>query len=186
MTAMNAASEKEFVERCDAIFNSMNRKYLGKIANFLNWSIEDMRQEFRLVCWEAWLGRNNFDSSVGDIKGYFFGKTRTFLYKRDGYRNFKYVDDMIAGKDFQGADTAKSVLEELIDREEQEENDKVNCQRHMAYSSAGMPVKGRRSLLYRLWKQGMSQTQIAKIGGCSQGQISRVLKKEAASYANAH
>jgi len=188
MDTMDSLFQKEFVSRCDAIFKSMNRRYLRGIAWYLNCSMDDLRQEFRLICWEAFSGNNGFDSSKGDIMGYFFGKMKTLIYKRDGYRNFQHSDDFEGLIESQSLvdenQFESSVLDKLIDDENSKESEATDQQWAALYSFMTVSMKRNvqcQSVMYRLWKCGLNQMQIAKISGRSQGYVSRVLKKEAES-----
>jgi hypothetical protein len=173
-------AEAEFMERCDAAFALVNRAYLAKVARFLNWSMEDMRQEFRLVCWEAWSGQSAFDSAKGDIVSYFIGRIRTLLYKRDGYHDFQHDKSWHSQTDDEDLyiPTAPSVLDTLLERERAQEDDALerNWRTLCAFAQASTKTKERP--VSRLWKQGLSQTQIAKISGHSQAYISRILKEQ--------
>ncbi|MDR2990705.1 MAG: hypothetical protein LBU72_01995 [Burkholderiaceae bacterium] len=177
------------MQRCDAAFALVNRTYLAKVARFLNWLMEDMRQEFRLVCWEAWSGQSAFDPSKGDITSYFIGRIRTLLYKRDGYHDFSHDKfwNTEGETDNQTRDhhnnAVPSVLDTLMDRENAQDNEaeERNWRALCSFMEASAKKKGRHDPVSRLWEQGLSQTQIARISGYSQAHISRILKKQASA-----
>jgi DNA-directed RNA polymerase specialized sigma subunit len=143
--------------------------------------MQDMKQEFRLVCWEAWSGQGGFDSAKGTLQGYFIGKVKTLLYKRDGYSHFDHLED----EEIQTSDheefcaSAKSPLDLLIEQEEQNALDRNNRARTALDAFLGQPNRG--SWIRRLRQEGLSQSQIAALGGISQAHVSRVLKKEPAA-----
>ena len=172
--------QNEFTAQCDAAFAALDGIYLRKVAHYLNWSMQDMKQEFRLVCWEAWSGQGGFDSAKGTLQGYFIGKVKTLLYKRDGYSHFDHIEDeetKISDHEEFGV-SAKSPLDLLIEQEERQDIDRSHRARTALDAFLGHP--NRESWIRRLRQQGLSQSQIAALGGISQAHVSRVLKKEPA------
>jgi len=170
----------EFTAQCDAAFAALDGIYLRKVAHYLNWSMQDMKQEFRLVCWEAQSGQGGFDHSKGTLQGYFIGKVKTLLYKRDGYSHFDHLeDDEIQTRHEAFGPSAKSPLDLLIEQEEQNALDRNRRAKSALDAFIGQPR--RESWIRRLRRQGLSQSQIAALGGISQAHVSRVLKKELVS-----
>jgi hypothetical protein len=175
---MTMTPEEDFIDACDAAFAAINRRCLGELAYFLRWSMEDMRQEFRLICWEAQSGDGGFDGSKGTLQGYFIGKLKTLLYRRDGYHNFNPMDgDSRDGAALAeaGYATVKSTLDLLIEREEERQARQRN--RAESRLRALAPAFAKPGWVQRLRQQGLTQTQIARIGGVSQAHVSRALKK---------
>jgi DNA-directed RNA polymerase specialized sigma24 family protein len=175
---MTTAYEKEFVSKCDIAFAAINRKYLGELAYFLRWSMEDMRQEFRLTCWEALSSSGGFDKSKGTLQGYFVGKIKTLLYRRDGFHNFNSMDDDLhedAASTEASHATQPSTLDLLIEREDAQQELRRYRNESGLCSLAALPAKA--GWVQRLRQQGLTQTQIAEIGGVSQAYVSRALKK---------
>jgi DNA-binding transcriptional regulator YiaG len=175
---MTTAYEQEFIGKCNIAFAAINRKCLGELAYFLRWSMEDMRQEFLLTCWEALSGSGGFDKSKGTLQGYFVGKIKTLLYRRDGFHNFDSMDGN-PHEDATSAETSyatqQSTLDLLIEREEAQQDRRRHRNESLLCSLAVPSVKA--GWVERLRQQGLTQTQIAEIGGVSQAYVSRVLKK---------
>jgi hypothetical protein len=167
------------MSQCDAAFASINRKCLGELAYFLRWTMDDMRQEFRLIYWESLSGGGRFDGSKGTLQGYFIGRLKTLLYRRDGFHNFNFIDldshdDAVpAGVSVDGG-TERSTLDLLIEREEQQHT--YPRHRNGLLFHARATPSARPGWVQRLRQQGLTQTQIAEIGGVSQAYVSRTLK----------
>jgi hypothetical protein len=180
---MATGNDKDFTSQCDAAFASINRKCLGELAYFLHWTMDDVRQEFGLIFWESLSGSGGFDGSKGTLQGYFIGRLKTLLYKRDGFHNFNFIDldshdDATPDDALADGGTEKSTLDLLIEREEQQHT----CPRHrngVLFHVRTTP-SARPGWVQRLRQQGLTQTQIAEIGGVSQAYVSRALKKSSA------
>jgi DNA-directed RNA polymerase specialized sigma24 family protein len=175
---METAYEQEFIGKCDVAFNAINRKCLGELAHFLRWSMEDIRQEFLLTCWEALSGGGGYDRSKGTLQGYFVGKLRTLLYRRDGFHTFNAMgSDVHEDAEPTEADHAvqQSTLELLIECEEERQAHRAHRDESRLRSLVSPPQKA--GWVQRLREQGLTQSQIAEIGGVSQAYVSRALKK---------
>jgi RNA polymerase sigma factor (sigma-70 family) len=187
MTAMDDAT---FMANCDRLFESLNKRYLVKLGQFAHWSLEDFKQEFRLVCWEIARNLSGFDPASGNIQEYFVGRVRHLIYRAQGYCGFDRIDDMlyedgsvkpnaqdrIGNADRENFFTA-SALDVLLKQEEARERHERECD--LDQISAFIRKSLKKNWMQRMRDQGLSQQQIAEIGGVSQAHVSRTLKKAA-------
>jgi hypothetical protein len=52
--------DRKFWQECEAAFLRLNQIHLDKMAFMLGWTMDDVRQEFRLCYWEIACGQMEF------------------------------------------------------------------------------------------------------------------------------
>ena len=186
-------NEAKFIKECDIAFAALNKSYLNKMAFLLGWTWDDLRQEFRIVCWEIASGIGDFDPSKGSIQKYFIGRIRIILCaKNEVFLNLG-INDKQNDEQCNLIDqfiSEKSILDSLVEHEEQLEEEmriqeeKETLEKLRALRDyLSMSQSSKPDWIRRLWHQGLTQKQIADIGGISQSTVSRSLKKEKLIYA---
>jgi len=176
------SSDHEFCQRCDQLFASLSSGYMNKVAVYLGWSLDDLKQEWRLLCWEVESGLAGFDAAKGDLPGYFIGRLQKKLH-RSLFLNFALsVDGDEKRDDARSLEINKhaaspSVLEQMVDDEAQRAAQAEDDFHHLPISlnHHASDHSPKPSWILKLWQQGLTQSQIASVGGVSQSSVSRYL-----------
>lgn len=181
-------SDRQFWQDCETAFLRLNKLYLSKMAFMLGWTMDDIRQEFRLCCWEIHAGHARFCSDRGNVQEYFIGRLKNMLYSKgsllpsnkiwesqeldeDTPEQNSLVDRLTAEK------SACDALIEQQERQERQEQEEIHraLDEFLRSPPAARPST-KREWIHRLWHQGLSQMQISGISGFDQSHVSRILK----------
>jgi len=184
-------NDRQFWQDCESAFLRLNKFYLGKMAFMLGWTMDDIRQEFRLCYWEIVSGRVEFCAARGSIQEYFTGRLKNILYSKgsffpsnkigefgdsdeDAPEHSRLIDRFAAGP------SVADVLIEQEERQAREEQEEINSAFDEFLRSPGRARQAtKRDWIHRLWQQGLSQIQISGVSGFDQSYVSRMLKTSA-------
>lgn len=152
------------------LYASLSQRELGAVALRARLSVEDIRQEALLCCWQIACGRSDYDARCGSARRYIMGKLWGLVARESELLTVALVDS----EDVLGEYAAPSILDRLVECEQRASLDRQAAEvlsdalgRYAGVSSTAV-----------LMELGISSVRIAALAGITPQAVRQRVARE--------